>query len=294
MTHTLDATPIRVTASDRLQLAGERFGPVDADPVILLHGGGQSRSAWRGAAKRLASSGMSACIMDLRGHGESEWSADRHYAFDDYAADLAATIDCLGGWCAGVVGASLGGHIGLIAAAKYPEKIGLLMLADVTPWIDETIGDSMREALRQANRGFASVEDASDAVTRLRGTPPSKGSTAGLLRHLRRGADGRFYFLWDPAMMDDDKLRGGGEGGIFQRAAGQLPMPVMVMRAEHSTLTSPAQVQAFRHVHADLAETVIPGVGHMVSGDSNDAYAEAILAFIAARKPARPRVDGAM
>jgi pimeloyl-ACP methyl ester carboxylesterase len=55
------------------------------------------------------------------------------------------------------------------------------------------------------------------------------------------------------------------------------------MRAEHSTLTSAEQVEAFRRVHDDLEEVVIAGVGHMVSGDVKDAYADAMEGFLTAR-----------
>lgn len=274
---------ITVTAPDGLNLAGEVHGPADGPPIVFLHGGGQSRAAWRGAAKRLGLAGYKACTMDLRGHGDSDWSETMGYGFDDYVGDLAAVITALGGQPATIVGASLGGHIGLLTAARYPQQVRVLMMADVTPWIDEDSGDAMRAELRAANRGFVSVDEVSAMVSRLRGTPPPASGSAGLLRHLRQGEDGRFYFRWDVRLMNDALLHGGGEGGLFQMAAATLRVPVLVMRAEHSTLTSPEQVAAFRKVHPAVEEVMIAGAGHMVSGDVNDVYADAIMAYLASQ-----------
>jgi pimeloyl-ACP methyl ester carboxylesterase len=273
---------ITVTAPDGLNLAGVVHGPADGPPIVFLHGGGQSRAAWRGAAKRLGAAGYKACTIDLRGHGDSDWSETMGYGFDDYVGDLAAVIVALGDRPATIVGASLGGHIGLLTSARFPERVRVLMMADVTPWIDEDSGDAMRADLRAANHGFASVDEASAMVSRLRGTPPPAGGSGGLVRHLRQGDDGRFYFRWDVRLMNDALLRGGGEGGPFQTAAARLQVPVLVMRAEHSTLTSPEQVAAFRKVHTDVEEVIIAGAGHMVSGDVNDVYADAIMAYLAA------------
>ena len=48
-----------------IHIAGEVWGPEDADPVLLAHGGGQSRLAWRETAVRLAAAGYRAVAIDL-------------------------------------------------------------------------------------------------------------------------------------------------------------------------------------------------------------------------------------
>ena len=279
-------SPQRVTVprNDGLSLAGDLYGDADAPLIVLLHGGGQSRSAWRGAARRFAKEGLRAVTMDLRGHGDSDWSAETTYSFDSWVDDLVRTIDALGDQPAVVVGASLGGHVALIAAARHPERVRALALADVTPWIDETVGDIMRCGLRAAAAGFATLEEAAAMVDGLRDTAP-RGNVSGLSNFLRTGEDGRLYWKWDPRFLSDATLRHGGSGGLFEAEARKLAIPVLVMRAEHSTITTPEQVATFRATVPWLQDVTIAGAGHMLTGDVNDAYADAVLAFVRAVIP---------
>ena len=49
-----DPATFEVTAHDGIVLRGERFGGAQGPAAVLLHGGGQSQSAWRCAARLLA------------------------------------------------------------------------------------------------------------------------------------------------------------------------------------------------------------------------------------------------
>ena len=57
--------------ADGLELAADAHGDPSGRPVLLLHGGGQTRHAWGGTAAALAERGFHAVALDLRGHGES-------------------------------------------------------------------------------------------------------------------------------------------------------------------------------------------------------------------------------
>src|SRR5438477_11517845 len=99
------------------RLVADVYGDT-GQPVLLLHGGGQTRHAWRHTAEHLARSGAIAYALDQRGHGDSEWVADGHYAFRDFADDAAAvaiTLTERAGQCPTVIGASLGGISSLLA-----------------------------------------------------------------------------------------------------------------------------------------------------------------------------------
>ena len=102
------------------RLDADVFGD-NGPPVLLLHGGGQTRHAWRSTAEKLASKGYTAYALDQRGHGTSEWVANGAYEFWDFSADLklvATEITRRSGVKPIVVGASLGGIAALLGEGE--------------------------------------------------------------------------------------------------------------------------------------------------------------------------------
>jgi pimeloyl-ACP methyl ester carboxylesterase len=79
--------------SDNVRLVGDAYGEPSDPPLIFLHGGGQQRSSWSGAARRWGSSGWNAMALDARGHGESDWSPGGCYELDVFVATLKASWD---------------------------------------------------------------------------------------------------------------------------------------------------------------------------------------------------------
>ena len=82
--------------SEGVWLAGDTWGRPDGPPVVLLHGGGQTRHAWGGTGERLGRAGYFAIAYDARGHGDSDWSPDGDYNLDALAADLGRVLTALG------------------------------------------------------------------------------------------------------------------------------------------------------------------------------------------------------
>ena len=110
---------VSFVASGGLRLAGDgarRSRP--APPVVLLHGGGQTRHAWGGTAAALAGAGWHAIALDLRGHGDSDWAPDGDYALERFAADLARRARAARAPPPALVGASLGGITSLLAVGR--------------------------------------------------------------------------------------------------------------------------------------------------------------------------------
>ncbi|GAA2683659.1 MULTISPECIES: alpha/beta fold hydrolase [Actinosynnema] len=98
--------------------------------VVLAHGMGDSRAAYRFTAPRLAAAGYRVAAVDLRGHGESSTGWPEHTR-TAIAADLVALIEHLGG-PAVLVGHSISGGAATIAAATAPELVTALV--ELTPF----------------------------------------------------------------------------------------------------------------------------------------------------------------
>ncbi|MEV0261414.1 alpha/beta hydrolase [Streptomyces sp. NPDC050617] len=94
--------------------------------IVLAHGMGDSRAAYRAVTPRLVAAGYRVAAVDLRGCGES--SADwPDWSRTAIAGDLLAVIRHLGGGPAVLVGHSMSGGAATIAAAREPSVISAVV-----------------------------------------------------------------------------------------------------------------------------------------------------------------------
>ena len=193
--------PVRF-AGDSVTLTADVEGAWSGPAVLLLHGGGQTRQSWGGTSQVLADVGFLALTVDQRGHGESDWAADGNYGISAYARDVRAVASQLGRPVA-LVGASLGGLASLLAVAEQPGvDATALVLVDVTPRMRQDGRDRIGDFMRGKPEGFASVEEAADAVSQYLPDRPRPKDVSGLRRNLRPGPDGRLHWHWDPKFLD--------------------------------------------------------------------------------------------
>lgn len=257
-------------------------------PVLLVHGGGQTRHAWRGTARALAIAGFTAIAMDQRGHGDSAWVGSKAYAFYDFAADLAAVckdIEQQYGRRPIVVGASLGGLAALLAEGRAARGLlGGLVLVDVTPRMDpdgiRRIHGFMGERMSE---GFATLEEAAAAISAYLPARRKPATLSGLAKNLRRGDDGRYRWHWDPAFM------GGPRPVNFERASveaeldsvvAKLKVATLLVRGCQSELVTEEAVADFLKAAPHARYVDVLGAGHMVAGDKNDAFTDAVITFL--------------
>jgi pimeloyl-ACP methyl ester carboxylesterase len=269
-----------------LTLAADVYGDPGAPPVVFLHGGGQTRHAWGGSAQALAAAGYLAIALDLRGHGESAWAPDGDYRADAFVRDLAGVLAQIER-PAFVVGASLGGITAMMteAAAPVPCCRGIV-LVDVTPRLE--IGGVMRILGFMSARpdGFASIEEAADVVAAFLPHRPRPRDLSGLAKNLRLHADGRHRWHWDPALMETwNPERFDPEEGrrlLAERlaAARRLRVPVLLVRGRMSDVVSEEGVREFLEAVPAASFVDLKSAGHMVAGDRNDAFTEAVLVFV--------------
>jgi pimeloyl-ACP methyl ester carboxylesterase len=270
-------------------LVGDVYGE-EGPPVLLLHGGGQTRHAWKKTAELIAGLGRVAYAVDQRGHGDSEWVADGAYQYDDFAADartLADTLAKRSGVRPVAVGASLGGMAALLADAGKPSggrMFEALVLVDITPRIDVDGVARIQAFMRaHAHEGFGSIAEAADAVAAYLPHRPRPRSHEGLKKNLRLHTDGRWRWHWDPRFMDGSRSvahdRGALEASMID-AAKKLKIPALLVRGSSSELVQEAHAKEFLELvpHAEFAD--VSGARHMVAGDHNDGFSAAILDFL--------------
>jgi len=267
-----------LAAADGVTLAIEQFGEEYDRTIVFAHGFGQTRHAWDATAAALARAGWHAIAADARGHGDSGRRADADYHYDQLIDDL-ARLARTAPHPPVLVGASMGGLVGLAAEARHAPLFRALVLVDITPRWEPAGVARILDFMRAHPDGFASYDEAADEIARYLPHRAERKSEAGLRQSLVTGDDGRLRWHWDPRMLgfvarDAEKLQ-----HDLLAAAQTIRIPTLLISGARSDVVSDATIAEFlAHVpharHVRLADAT-----HMVAGDANDAFAQAVLEF---------------
>lgn len=262
-----------------IRIAGDSWGDPRRVPVILMHGGGQTRHAWKGAGERLSAAGYHAVAFDARGHGDSDWAAGDGYGVDRMVEDLRAVIAALGGGPPVLVGASMGGGTGLVAVGEKRVAARALVLVDMAPRIEPEGRARIQAFMNRKPEGFDSLEEVAEAIAQYQPHRKRPRSLDGLAKNVRRAANGKYVWHWDPAR----RAVNAGMPGYRARladAAGALDLPVLLVRGGLSDVLSEEGAREFLDLapHAEYAN--VRNAAHMVAGDRNDIFAQSVIEFL--------------
>ncbi|MFD1559495.1 alpha/beta fold hydrolase [Paraburkholderia silviterrae] len=265
--------------SGGVRLAGDTWGNPEGPPVVLLHGGGQTRHAWGGTGERLGHAGYFAIAYDARGHGDSDWSADGDYSLDALSADLRCVLAAIGIRQPALVGASLGGATSLVAVGEKQVEASALILVDIVPHTEPAGVERIRAFMAQNPDGFASLDEVAEAIGRYRPSQSRPRNLQGLAKNVRLHVDGRYRWHWDPRFLAGQiDLRG--RHARLGACARALSLPTLLVRGGSSDVVSETGVQEFLEFCPHAQYVNVAQAGHMVAGDRNDAFGEAALQFL--------------
>jgi len=123
----MDFTPVRHIALSSGPVAWRQAG--SGDPVLLIHGWRGSSRYWQGTLDCFADI-RTLYAFDLPGHGETPpW--DGPLAFEPLAEMTVELADRLGLARFDLVGHSFGGAVALAIAARWPQRVGRLVVASM-------------------------------------------------------------------------------------------------------------------------------------------------------------------
>ncbi|AII10905.1 alpha/beta fold hydrolase [Rhodococcus opacus] len=231
----------------------------------------------RTLADGLCEAGYVVDIVDMRGHGRSDWASD--YSMMRLATDVVRLAGA-SALIRAVVGSSNGGNAALAASPhpRFREQVGALVLIDVTP----TPGPEAEEIVAfvmENVEGFDSVERAASRLARHRsdGTLPDPQRLAPRMIQL----GGRWHLPWDPAVVTSDTGPARGRHrDLLEDAARSRQGPLLLVRGELSRMVEDAAVERLSSLAPQLESATVAGVGHLVSRTNGALWPAPILRFL--------------
>ncbi|MEZ5947382.1 MAG: alpha/beta hydrolase [Hyphomonas sp.] len=277
--------------SQRLRLHYVDWGNEGAPTLVLLHGGRDHCRNWDWVAERLRDR-WHIVAPDLRGHGDSAWSADGEYSLRANVYDLAQLIHQLNVGPVTLVGHSYGGNIALRYAGIYPEMVKKLvaieglgpspkLMADrakvsaaqrMRDWIDQK-----RAAAGRTPRKYESLEA---AYTRMK--EENSYLTDEQARHLTihgisQNEDGSWSWKFDnyfrvmtPYDLPQEQV---------EELWNAITCPTLLLYGEKSWASNPAEdgrAQHFRNAEVKLYKDA----GHWLHHDKLDEFVVDLNAFL--------------
>jgi pimeloyl-ACP methyl ester carboxylesterase len=246
-----------------LRLRYLEWGRPGALPVVCVHGYTSSTEAFNALARRIQDRAH-IIAMDVRGHGESAWSADGAYQYADQAGDLAALVDRLGIERFVLIGTSMGGVIAMVYAGQHGDRLRALVLNDIGPDVEAGSG-RITQTVGSRPYDFASLDEAmqyrreTSPITAARPLADQEETARGVLREQ---PDGRWAWKMDPAYIEQRVTRGPPARPQLWPALETLPCPTVVVWGADSDVLSEAQARRMTTALPNGELVAIPGIGH--------------------------------
>ena len=291
------ATGIALPRNEHVVLGSMRlhyldWGPPDGStgapagvPVVFLHGGGLNAHTWDIVCLVLREE-HHCYALDLRGHGDSEWSAAMDYSLAAHLRDLEAFTDHLGLERFFLVGQSLGGLIGIDYASRHVRRLAGLVAVDSGPFAGNQAGIDRLGAFTLDSPEFASLEE---AVTQAMAFNPRRDPQ--LLRHslrhnMRQLPDGRWTWKRDRRHLSRERLAAlPAQIRALAPQAREIACPTLIVRGADSDLFSGDQAAAFAALVRDSTVVTVADSGHNVQGDNPAGLLAAIRPFLDQHQP---------
>lgn len=276
---------LRFELPNGMSIAADAYGDPAQQPVLFLHGGGQTRHAWGNSAELLAQHGFYTICMDHRGHGESSWAGLGEYRVYHFAEDLQQVIAQLDQKPI-LVGASLGGIASLLAETEQEESVAkAVILVDVTPRLETDGVDRIIGFMKEGTSGFDSLEEVANSIAAYLPHRKRPKDLSGLAKNLRQMEDGRYYWHWDPNMLktwEPSRYTEENDRKLKERLqqVRSIEIPTLLIRGRLSDLVSKETAAEFLEMvpHAEYVDLV--DAHHMVAGDRNDAFTDSVKEFL--------------
>lgn len=240
------------------------------EPLVLIHGLFGSYENL-GVIARALQDKFQIINLDLRNHGRSAHSSEMSYAL--MANDVLETLDMLGLSQVSVLGHSMGGKVAMQLALQQPERVKKLILADISPVVNEPRHLGILQALQNIN--LSTLKDRREADQLLSVAVKELGVRQFLLKNLLKEED---KFLWRlnlPALVANYEAI-----LAAPQAHGPYTGPVLFIKGGDSDYLLASHQSQIQQLFPNARAKVIQGTGHWLHAEKPAAFSKIVADFL--------------
>ena len=230
--------------------------------VVCVHGVGRNGRDFDVLGEALAPTHR-VLAVDMPGRGESEWLADPNdYVFSTYLTTLVALIARSGADTVDWVGTSMGGLLGIVAAAQPKTPVARLVVNDVGPVVESVAIERIRTYFG-TNPDFATYEEINRYVRTISAPfgPLTDAQWDHIVRtNVRHDSDGRWRIRYDPGIAVP--FRTTAAPPDLWPLWDSIRCPTLVLRGAESDLLSIATAMEMARRGPKPSIVEFAGVGH--------------------------------
>ena len=266
-----------VTGGGGVEIHVEERGPVDAHPILLIHGFSQSRLAWTRQFDSSLADDYRLVAMDCRGHGASETPSGRDAYRDPelWADDVQAVVDALALDHPTLVGWSYGGLVVSDYLATHGDDAvsGIVLVGAITEKGTDDADRFAGEQFVALDSGFRST-DAAESV-------------AALDSFVRLCVDGDlddadFYCVLGYNVAVPPFVRAAMQDRSVEHEAtlSSVETPVLLIHGAADPVVRPAAAEKHADLFPNATHSVYEGVGHSPFFEAPDRFEAELRAFV--------------
>jgi esterase len=274
----------RVATGD-VNIFYRKFGNPGRTPLLIVHGLSFFSYDWIKPATLIACD-REVVAIDMRGFGESGWSASRDYKLETLSNDVIAVLDALEWSKAVLMGHSFGGRVALATAGWKPQRVAGLILVDFAPDLAPAGRRHVAERIGRQPDVFASVEDAM-AYHHDADASGEKTRRVRWEAFLKRSDQG-YVLKRDLHYRDNFKraLEAGKSAPVPEYLwpmLTEMTIPTLLIRASESDMFEAATLEKAKSLNSRLTGIELAG-SHDLAGDNPEGLAAAVSNFLAGNK----------
>ena len=255
------------------------WGAADSPPLVLLHGVGQTCHTWDMFAAAMASH-FHVMAFDQRGHGDSDWSADRDYARASMVKDVSEFTKAVGLDSFYLIGMSMGGMNSMMFTSQNLPRVRSLVVVDIGPRVERTGSSHIRDFM-SGNREFNDLDEAAAVIHKFNPRRPLEAIRKyTCVYNLKQLPTGKWTWKYDSYFASAQRL---GDPKVMHdqlAAAAQLiTCPTLLVRGAQSDVFSLEGAKEFQQLIPGSAFELVAGAGHSVMGDNPAGFEAAVRGF---------------